>query len=159
MIALNEYIKESLLDDEDELVSKDLDPFKDLLLAKDENEFRNNSELLKSISKEVVKTIYPHNSLNKNDIIFKVSELSPGYRNIPMVSIGFPDKPHYCISYKGFVSVERGGTEINHMMRLHSGDNDKFYILPQMYVKIFKGLFKQKTFGGRVIKEYFNKKK
>ena len=126
---------ESLLDDEEELVSKDnIDIFDLILKSKNREEFNNRLDILESMGEEWP---YPGDVLNKKDVYFYVVTNTMGKKDVfKHVRIGCNGKAYIMKYYVGKPEISYG--EPWHIMLQ---DNEKLK-LPENLKKYFKKHFR-----------------
>lgn len=119
---------ESLLDDEEELVSKDnIDIFDLILKSKNREEFNNRLDILESMGEEWP---YPGDVLNKKDVYFFVVTNTMGKDAFKHVRIGHNGKAYIMKYYVGKPEIsygERWGLMLQDDEKLKLPENLKKY--------------------------------
>jgi hypothetical protein len=129
---------ESLLDDEEELLDKDLDIdiFDLILKSKNREEFNNRLDILESMGEEWP---YPGDVLNKKDVYFYVVTNTMGSRSQDVfkhVRIGCNGKAYILKYYVGKPEISHGEP-----WKIMLQDDEKLR-LPKKYEKYFKKHFR-----------------
>jgi hypothetical protein len=126
---------ESLLDDEEELVSKDnIDIFDLILKSKNREEFNNRLDILESMGEEWP---YPGDVLNKKDVYFFVVTNTMGKKDVfKHVRIGCNGKAYIMKYYVGKPEISYGEP-----WKIMLQDDEKLK-LPENLKKYFKKHFR-----------------
>ena len=126
---------ESLLDDEEELLDKDLDIdiFDLILKSKNREEFNNRLDILESLGEEWP---YPGDVLNKKDVYFFVVTSTMGRNVYKHVRIGCDGKAYKLLTHGSKPEISCGEP-----WRIMLQDDEKLK-LPKKYEKYFKKHFR-----------------